>query len=469
MTLTSDSPASVVSSRALSLALENTPVDPPSGLSFVAEPGFTLTGAVGDLETLTISGQDFGTKAPPRHFDRIDRYWANGTEYPSPYGSISDGDVLKVGSGYPFLGTQGADLSGWRFRAEAARHGRALGYQIESDASGAMEGNGIGYTNDGFAGWPRAQRDSEEVYLRWWRFQRYFGTDAGVNPAMALASGLIAGATRATVDVSNPEIADGDMEEFYIELDSGELHHCIQQSPAVSDTVFDFSPALPGPASAGNKVYMIKIAVNKHARMQDEGIANGNYNAWTFSGFNGEISNDKYVLLPGRPRARWEAGVWELHEVYVKAPKDQASSAEGLVKFARINGEIRLHREGSNLIVGAQGSDGALQDPAVDGWPSSGLSVTLFGYEEDRTHRIPGNKYRVSDVYVDNSRRRVEIGIGNDDLYQCAKRECCPISSWNMSIEVKLNALPFTEAELAQARIFVVDESDAATLVGRIQ
>jgi len=136
MTLTSDSPASVVSSRALSLALENTPVDPPSGLSFVAEPGFTLTGAVGDLETLTISGQDFGTKAPPRHFDRIDRYWANGTEYPSPYGSISDGDVLKVGSGYPFLGTQGADLSGWRFRAEAARHGRALGYQIESDASG---------------------------------------------------------------------------------------------------------------------------------------------------------------------------------------------------------------------------------------------------------------------------------------------------------------------------------------------
>lgn len=468
MTLTSDFPPSIVAARVLSLPLnDGGDSGGANGLQFIPEPGYNLAGNVGDLETLTISGQDFGTKAPPRHFDRIDRYWANGTEHVSPYGAISDGDALKVGSGYPFLGTQGTSMASWRFRSEAARHGRTLGYQTESDALGRMEGNGTGYTADGFAGWPETQRDSEEVYIRYWRYQKYFGTDGSVDPDMGLAATLSAGATSATINVSNPNINSGTQgpQEFYIELDDGSYHYCIQQEPLISETEFTFSPQPPSQASAENRVYRRKNAVNKNVRMRDADEGSGaGYNVYSFSGFQGQISNDKWSLVPGKPQARWEFGEWELHEYYIRAPKLEADLSTNLIKRARINGVVRMDLVGSaNIPIG-----NGIFAPK-DGWPSSGLSVTLFGFEEDRPHVIPGNKYRVSDVYVDNSRRRVEIGIGSDDLYQCAKRECCPISSWNTSIQVKLNALPFTEAELAQARIFVVDENDAATRVGRIQ
>ncbi|WP_396623071.1 hypothetical protein [Marinobacter sp. W-8] len=476
MTLTSDFPPSIVAARELSLPLnDGADSGGSNGLQFIAEPGYTLTGTVGDLETLTISGQDFGTKSPPRHFDRIDRYWANGTEYDGIPPTANDGDPLQVGSGNAFLGTPGVHMGAWRLRQAAARLGRPLGYQLETGPnSGSFENYGVGTTKEGFAGWPSSQKDAEESYIRYWRFQKYFGTDGDIDAPMALVDALPAGSTMATISASNAYIGNsvGGMEELYIVLDTGELHYCIQQEPVVSGTVFNFLPALPSPASAGNPVYRRKNAVNKNLRLQDDGSSAGkDWNAWTFSGFQGQISNDKWSLVDGKPQARFEVGKWELHEYYVRAPKDQARLGTDYIKRVRINGELRMNLNG----FAEQANPGALIDPPTVGWPSSGVAITNFGFEEDRLHVIPNNEYRLSDIYIDAStdgsgaRRRVEIGIGNDDLYQCAKRECCPINSWNTSIEAKLNALPFTEAELAQARIFVVDENDTAALVGRIQ
>ncbi|MFB2703545.1 hypothetical protein [Marinobacter shengliensis] len=458
MTLTSDFPPSVVAARSLALELGQ---GGGSSLQLVAEPGFSVTGEVADLAEVTISGQDFGARAPQRHFDRIDRCWANGTEF-VPYAGVSEGDQVPVGDGYPFLNS----LVGLKMRSEAARPGRALGYQFEFQSGSCS-------TNGGFAGWPSSQADSEEVYLRYWRYQRYFGTDGDVDPEISLASSLGVGATSANIGQSVPALNNsvGGLEELYIELDNGDLHYCIQQTPLISESAFNFSPALPSPASAGNRVYRRKNTVNKNVRMRDGNDGPNTFNAYTFSGFQGQISNDKWSLVPGKPQARWEAGEWELHEYYIRAPKEESRLETDYIKRVRINGVLRMDLQGRSNIA----EPGALYDPPQDGWPSGGLAVTNFGHEEDRTHQIPNNQYRFSDIYVDGDasqigvRRRVEIGIGNDNLYLCPGRECCPIQSWDGSITIKLNALPFTSEQMAQARIFVVDEDDNPTLVARIQ
>nr|MCS5560440.1 hypothetical protein [Marinobacter nauticus] len=173
----------------------------------------------------------------------------------------------------------------------------------------------------------------------------------------------------------------------------------------------------------------------------------------------------------GKPQARFEAGEWELHEYYVRTPKDQARLGTDYIKRVRINGELRMNLNG----FAEQANPGALIDPPTVGWPSSGVAITNFGFEEDRLHIIPNNEYRLSDIYIDAStdgsgaRRRVEVGIGNDDLYQCGKdREPCPIKVWNGDITFLLNALPFTAEQMAQARLFVVDENDTPTLIARV-
>src|SRR5690554_924326 len=114
---TNDSPLSVAPSRSLVLALGQ---GGGSSLQLVSEPGFNVSGEVADLSVVTISGPDFGSKAPQRHFDRVDRYWANGTEV-VPYEGVSEGDQVPVGEGYPFL----SSLVGLKMRSEAARPGRA--------------------------------------------------------------------------------------------------------------------------------------------------------------------------------------------------------------------------------------------------------------------------------------------------------------------------------------------------------
>lgn len=445
-----------------------------SGLSLIPVGSFSLAGTLADLGGITISGQDFGQKAPQRHFDRIDRYWANGAEHLGLAGGAADGDALQVGSGSPFLGTPNFHMAAWRLRQVAARPGRALGYQVDTGPSGSFETYGIATTNQGFTGWPSSQRDAEETYIRYWRFQKYFGTDKDVDGDIALAAALQAGSTVATITPANYYIGNSTsgMDELYITLDNGDLHYCIQQAPAQSETEFTFSPPLPSPASAGNPVYRRKNAVNKNMRLRDDDKGTGlGYNAWAFSGFQGEISNDRWSLAAGKPQARWEAGKWELHEYYIRTPKEQARLDTDYIKRVRIDGELRM-----NLIGRASISEpGALYDPPKHSWPSSGVAITNFGFEEDRLHSVPNNEFRMSDIYIDAStdgsgvRRRVEIGIGSDDLYQCSVRECCPIQSWDGAITVKLNALPFTSEQMAQARLFVVDENDNPTLVGRIQ
>lgn len=455
-----------------------------SALSLVAESGYSITGDVSDLAEVTISGQDFGTKPPVRHFDRIDRYWDNGTEVVSPYSGQSDGDFVPnqsqvANSPFPATGTN-TDFNAWLLRQEAARQGRPFGYQLESGpASGRMNGT----TDAGFAGWPVAQRDSEELYMRFWHYQRYFSAEDDANFTtvdMKLATSLPTGATSATVidGFSAMGSAVGGQEEFYITLDDGTLHYCQQTEPEIDDQNFTFTPALPSPASAGNQVYMRDEFTVKMMRVKDAGpdpTDSNQQNAYGFSGFRADISNDVYSREPGLNRGAYVAGQWNLYEIYLRAPKLEAERDANFTKRVRINGTLRLDITGIlNTNGGLTGVNGAIKPP-VYGWPSTGLAVVNFGFEEDRDHAVPNNSVRYSDIYLDGqssglgARRRVEIGIGNDDLYLCSNREPCPVKTWDNSITVNFNALPFTEQELAQARIFVVDTNDVPTLVGRVQ
>jgi len=458
--------------------------EPIGNLSLIAESGFTVTGTVADLAEVTISGQNFGTKAPQRHFDRIDRYWKNGTEVVDPYGTVADGDPLPTdyyNPASPFLaGGNSTQMAAWRFRAAAARQGRTLGYQMEAGPDGDMEYYGHGTTNGGFAGWPQYQKDAEEIYLRFWHYQEYFSDESDDTYStvdMRLAASLPAGATQATVYSGFSAMADENaagLQAFYITLDNGDLHYCQQVDPKVAggDT-FYFTPALPSPASINNQVYMRKDASMKLLRMRDahtDPYDPNQYNCYSLSGFRSEISNDRMIVEPGyTDKAAWAPGQWQHHEIYIRAPKTEAEAETLFTKFARIDNLVRMNLVGLASMQGYPGGVGGYDETPSLGWPSSGIAITNFGFEQDRLHSIPGNFVRYSDIYVDNTRQRVEIGIGNDDLYQCSNREPCPIKVWNNSITVYLNALPFTEAELAQARLFVVDENDTPTLVGRIQ
>ena len=450
-----------------------------ASLSFVPETGFSISGTVEDLASVTISGQDFGTKPPQRHFDRVDRHWKNGTEVVNPYGSAVDGDDLPTdfyNANSPFLaGGNSLQLESWRLRTAAARKGRSLGYQMNAGPDGDMEFYGKGTTNGGFAGWPSSQRDSEEVYLRFWHYQEYFDneSDAGLTSVdMRLASPVSAGATQATVvnGWSSMGSATGGLDEFYITLDNGTLHYCQQVLPRVNDETFNFTPAVPSSASVNNKVYRRKDASMKLLRMQDYEASSVDWNCYSLSGFRTQISNDKMIDEPGYTQgAGWAPGQWQLHEFYIRAPKTEADALNFFTKFARIDNLVRMNKVGLPAMDGYPGGVGGYDETPATGWPSSGIAVTNFGFEQDRHHSIPGNFVRYSDIYVDNTRQRVEIGIGADDLYQCANREPCPINTWNNSITISLNILPFTETELAQARVFVVSDDDTATLVGRIQ
>lgn len=460
------------------------PVVPIGDLTLVAETGFTITGEVADLAEVTISGQDFGTKPPVRHFDRIDRYWDNGTEVVDPYTGKVDGDFVPndsqvANSPFPGSGTN-TDFNGFLLRNEAAREGRAFGYQHESGADGRMHAT----TNAGFAGWPVTQRDSEELYMRFWHYQKYFSSesDAGYTSVdMQLVSSLSAGATSAEVlngwGSMDPGLNNA-LLEFYIVLDDGSLHYCQQVEPEIDEQNFNFTPQLPSPASAGNKVYLRNDFTMKMMRVKDAGPdptdANQS-NCYAFSGFKVDISNDRFSREPGYTDGRYAPGQWNLYEIYLRAPKLEAERDDNFTKRVRINGTLRLDITGIlNTDGGLTGVNGALKPPTY-GWPSTGLAVANFGFEEDRDHAVPFNSVRYSDIYLDGqatglgARRRVEIGIGNDDLYQCTNRECCPITTWDGDITVKFNALPFTEAELAEARLFVVGADDVATVVGRVQ
>lgn len=455
-------------------------IEAPGGdLQLVAESGFTVTGEVADLAEVTISGQDFGTKPPVRHFDRIDRYWKNGTEVVGPYSGQADGDTVpnqsvQASSPFPDNGG-GGDFAAWNLKQEAARRGRDFGYQLDSDPLGRMNGT----TNAGFEGWPATQRDSEEFYMRFWHYQRYFGSEEAASLDMTLSAPLSTGATAAELvngsSVIGSDTNDG-LEEFYITLDTGELHYCQQTAPRLDNENFTFTPELPSPAAAGNPVYVRKETTMKLMRLRDEeGAGGGGYNCYALSGFRSEISNDRMSAEPGFLKGKWAPGVWQLHEIYIRAPKGSATDRDAnYTKFVRIDGTVRMNIVGIANMREPTGTNGARQPPNT-GFPSSGLGITNFGFEEDRDHNIPNNFVRYSDIYVDGqasglgARRRIEIGIGNDDLYQCSNRECCPIKTWNGDITFNLNTLPFTEAEMAQARLFVVDADDVPTLFGRIQ
>ena len=199
-------------------------------------------------------------------------------------------------------------------------------------------------------------------------------------------------------------------------------------------------------------------------------------NCYAFSGFKVDISNDKYSREPGYTDGRYAPGQWNLYEIYLRAPKLEVNAQADFKKIVRINGTLRLNINGiSETSEGVSGTTGQRTLNPNYGWPSSGLAVANFGFEEDRDHAVPDNSVRYSDIYIDGqatglgARRRVEIGIGNDDLYLCSNRECCPIKTWDGGITVNLNALPFTQTEMGQARLFVVDANDTPTLVGRIQ
>lgn len=440
-----------------------------SGLSLIAETGFTVNGTLADLGEITISGQDFGQKAPQRHFDRIDRYWNNGVEVENPYYALAEDAKMPVGQGYPMLGNLWAEHGrGWRVKAEAARPGRSKGYQLESDENGLLEG----YCTGGFAGWPADQRDAEVLYLRQWRYMLYPPTDKtleifnGEGADLVLAQTLQAGATSLSVPQA-PRInllGNGTWYEFYILLDNGEMFRATKVAPTISSTAMNFEPPLPSQASAGNPIYIRSNSAHKELRIRDGNSTGGNWNVYKFAGFQDSTSNIKWQRRQDRPFVSWEEGKWELWEHFLVAPKMQADFPNKARIFTRINGETMLDVRGDRDSLG-----GSFEPTPLQGWPSSGVAVTLWGYEDDRPHFIPGNKFRLSDIYLDNSLQRVEVGIGNDDLYQCGRnREVCPIRAWNGQIKFLLNALPFTAEQMAQARLFVVDENDTPTLIARV-
>lgn len=466
MASTSESPLSITQNYNIQVVHNSQ----PSGLRFVPAPGFNIEGTVEDLSTFTISGADFGSKNPQRHFDRVDRYWNNGVETQNPYYNLSEGALMPVGDGYPLLGSSWAKHGdGWKVMAEAARPGRTVGYQLESDPDGRMEG----FCNGGFAGWPSDQRDSEVVYIRQWRYMLYPPTDKthdvfdGVGSDAVLKSTLQTGAT--TLELASIPRIDrfgnsASLEEFYIRLDDGSMHWCQQVEPIVDSTTANFTPPLPSPASAGNPIYVRSNSAHKELRIRDGNEQDGTWNCYAFSGYQNSTSNYNWDRLQDRPYVAWREGVWELWEHLTVAPKLESEAPQGVRMMTRINGRVVLDIKNQTELNG-----GLITPPRdLNGWPSSGCAITLWGYEEDRPHFIPGNKFRLSDTYVDNSVKRIEIGVGSDDLYSCSNRECCPIENWNVNISGKLNLLPFSEEELSNARIFVVDDNDVPTLVGRI-
>ena len=200
----------------------------------------------------------------------------------------------------------GGAFAAWKLKSEAARRGRAFGYQLDSDSAGRMNGT----TNAGFRGWPATQRDSETIYIRFWHYQRYFDTDIfsfAPDADHTLVDDLPTGATSATVVKGISYIGNtvSGLEEFYITLDNGELHYCQQVEPVPNNETFNFTPGLPSPASAGNRIYVRRDSTLKLLRIYDGDKGTGeNRNCWYQTGFRSSMSNDKFSREPGHNRSR---------------------------------------------------------------------------------------------------------------------------------------------------------------------
>ncbi len=412
-----------------------------TNFGFNPEAGFSLSGTIGDGNSVTLIGTGFGTKsqAAPKVFDTFDIYYNNGVAE-TPYSVLNSGDSILFGPTKPYNNHVG----GWTAESDAAYGQRSKGYQSPTSFGASFD-----YWMENWRGW--AAPTGNKIYLRW-----YFWIEEEGFFETFLDGAHSGGATNITVTPGIVNLGDASpARNIAIKLDDGSLHRTVQSLPKISTTNFDIDGALPSSITSGNSCYVSGKDATKFIRIWD--VVGGSSDllqfSWTWNLYsaaeNAEQTDTEPTTRAGGP------GTWNLLELELFHPQLEVDVNDGVIK-AYLNG----------ILVGT-GVTGDISNAGT--WPFSGIIPRLIGQDTSAAFErwlLPNNFIRLAEIYADTTTQRIEIGDHATDLFQSTVREVCMLESW-IDTDVGFIINRGELGSLAGKYLYIVDTNNVATLAGQ--